>query len=196
MWIPTRLEWLEKDFETWLFFCEKWVSRPLPPSFWHLSQKNIFFEGFPKAQLNTCTCVASVCLSVYGQNWISPNLHCFIPPYAPLCPFVPLYAPFGHFMPLYAPFWPFIPLCAPSYCLHPFTSLYTSLQAFTCFYMLYKLSSSQDLVVGLVFNSSWLIHDWTMQKSIFNHCPGSSQPPRAPEVGICNDQDLMFWFAN
>ena len=29
--------------------------------------------------------------------------------------------------------------------------LYNFLQAFTCFHMLYKLSSSQDLVVGLVF---------------------------------------------
>ena len=46
------------------------------------------------------------------------------------------------------------------------------------------------------FNSFWLIHDWTMQKSIFIHRPGSSQPPRAPEVSIWNNQDLMFWFAN
>ncbi len=35
------------------------------------------------------------------------------------------------------------PLC-------PFMPLFTSLKAFTCFYMLYKLSSCQDLVVGLV----------------------------------------------
>ena len=58
-------------------------------------------------------------------------------PYALLCLFIPLYAPLCQFMPLYAP------IC-------PYMSLYTSLQAFSCFYTLYKLSSSQELVVGLV----------------------------------------------
>ena len=45
-----------------------------------------------------------------------------------------------HFMPIYAPLCPFMPLMP----------LYAPLCPFTSFYMLYKLSSSQDLVVGLV----------------------------------------------
>ena len=40
-----------------------------------------------KAQLNTCTCVASVCL------WSKLNFSRFTPPYAPLCPLMPLCAP-------------------------------------------------------------------------------------------------------
>ena len=35
--------------------------------------------------------------------------------------------------------------------IHTFTHFYILLRAFTCFYPLCKLSSSQDLVVGLVF---------------------------------------------
>ena len=122
--------------------------------------------------------LSSVCLSVCPfQNWIlCPFMSLFAPfcpfvplcaplfpfmsllcpfyvpfmsLYVPLCLFVPLYAPLCTFMPLYAPLCPFMPLYAP---LCPF---YTSLQAFTCFYTLYKLSSSQDLVVGLVLHALW-----------------------------------------
>ena len=52
---------------------------------------------------------------------------------------------------LCVPLSPFESLCVP---ISPFMPLYTSLQAFTCFYTLYKLSSSQDLVVGLVLFSA------------------------------------------
>ena len=48
-----------------------------------------------KAQLNTCTCVASVCVSV-----VKPE---FLPVDTPLYPL----------MPIYAPLWPFVALCAP-----------------------------------------------------------------------------------
>ena len=91
-------------------------------------------------------------------------LYPLMPLYVPLCFFMPLLATLCPFLALYAPLFPFMPLCAPSYCLHPFTSLYTSLQAFTCFYMLYKLSSSQDLVVGLVYSRSGILQPklfWT-----------------------------------
>ena len=54
-----------------------------------------------------------------------------------MCPFVSLCVPLFPFMPLYC-LCPFIPLCK-------------LLHAFTHFYTLYKLSSSQDLIVGLVF---------------------------------------------
>ena len=42
-------KWLEKDFETWLFFCDKWVSWPLPLVYDICHKKVVlFFEGFPK----------------------------------------------------------------------------------------------------------------------------------------------------
>ena len=85
-----------------------------------------------------------LCLCAFSYNPLCP----FVPLYDPLCPFMPLYAPLSPFMPLYDPLYPFIPLYAP---LCPFTPLYTSLHAFTCFYMLCKLRSSQDLIVGLVY---------------------------------------------
>ena len=91
----------------------------------------------------------SVHPSVHFKTEFLPVLCPFMPLYVPLCPFMPLLCPFyAPFMPLLCPLYPFMPLYAP---MCPFMPLYTSLQAFTCFYTLYKLSSFQDLVAGLVF---------------------------------------------
>ena len=95
---------------------------------------------FLAAKAQLNTCT---CVSVCPSVWQTE----FLPVYTPLYPLMPLYAP----------------LCA-------FTPLYTSLEAFTCFYTLYKLSSSQDLVVGLVINNM-ITHNFFRSVRLYVHMP-------------------------
>ena len=117
--------------------------------------------------------LSSVCVSV--RLWTKLNF-CLCPcPFLP--PFCPLFTPLYPFIPLYTPLYPFIPLYAPLCPFYapscPFTPLYTSLQDITCFYTLYKLSSSQDLVIGLVFIFKPSPNKVNKQIS---HIPSQNQP--------------------
>ena len=143
-------------------------------------QRYLFLAA--KAQLNTCTCVSvcvsvrlwsklnfSLFTPLYTLSKLSQavtSCHklskadtCCHKPFTcnvpSVCiPFPSVCIPLLHVMFRLCAFLcstlcPFVSLCVP---LCPFIPLYTSLQVFTCFYTLYKLSSSQDLVVGLVIS--------------------------------------------